>query len=148
MTFKEFYEEHRTIILVVIVIIIILIIYRYFWEGYSFNKDFSTAAMEMRLTNLERNLGLITPPVTTIGGMQPIQVQGSPSCINPDIQNQIANNFSKKLQEINACDCTGACGLVQQQPQQQPQQNNAIFQRGRSAEAGYDNPDFTLESFY
>ena len=90
MAWRDFYENNRKIIIVIVVVIVIFIIYRYMWQKKN------------RMTNLERNLGFAGQHVTTN--------PNSTLCLTADTQKQIANDINKKLQEINACDCSDTCG--------------------------------------
>jgi len=83
--------------IIIVIIILIFIIYKYFWSTPTYS---SVSSVNGRLANLEDN-------VFRPNGHA--QAPNSHICLNADVQQKIAADINKKLQEINACDCKDTC---------------------------------------
>jgi hypothetical protein len=113
MAFKDFFDEHKKIIIVILLVIVAFIIYRYFWEQKSVTNDFNVSNLENRINNLETSLGFSplfnknpnTPPIISGQASQKI-------CLSQATQDKIADEIDKKLKEINACDCSETCSVL------------------------------------
>lgn len=115
MAWRDFYEKNKIWIIVIVVIIIAIIVYRYFRKENT-NQNLQINAPDGRRGGLEKNLGFTNQPVTT--GIQPVPArnpeapnQNGTICMTENAQKRIADEINKKLQEINACDCTDACDI-------------------------------------
>lgn len=80
MGFSEFVKDNRILIIIVVVIIIALFIYYFL-----FYKNQSTVIIRPRVTVARDNK--------------------FDSCMDPKLQEKIANRISEKINEMQGCDC-------------------------------------------
>lgn len=88
MDIKQFAQKYRVIIIILGLLLLLFILYRYFIKknGIFRNIRFDDRNKNANVTSIDKS-----------------------KCLDPKIQQQIADDINKKLQEINACDCGEAC---------------------------------------
>jgi hypothetical protein len=100
MNFGEIYSNNKPLVIgvsVIIVLLIIMILYNYYsssmMPGYNIGSYFPVAETQTQQ-----------------------KIQTTKSCMTPAMQQKIADDISKKLDEINTCDCSDACAVGNKNP--------------------------------
>lgn len=56
MAFRDFVQEHKTILGIILIIIVIFIIYKYFWKDRRMTKNLNLQRIENKLNSLEQQV--------------------------------------------------------------------------------------------
>lgn len=83
MSFTDFFKKNKQIVIIVVVIVVVVLIYQFLWD--------KTPSQRHAMSHLNPFAGVLN------------------SCLEPINQKKIVDEFNKKLNEINTCNCRDIC---------------------------------------